>query len=249
MLYREKFMRPIAHRGLHNGADGRLENTTPAFVAAMLKGYGIECDLRPAAGGLPVVFHDLTIDRLMEGTGAVANLVPAEVRWLKYRGQDSHMLTFADLLHLVEGRVPLLVEIKSEWSPPDRAFLSAIADIANAYMGPIALMSFDPDVMAVMREKTPDIPLGIISGNYEGDGWWRDKLSAERCRALAHLELSGPVAPDFYAYHVKDLPNPAVQHAREVLKKPIFTWTVRSTQDRDIAAAHADAPIFEGFEP
>lgn len=249
MLDRAQFLRPIAHRGLHNAADGRIENTAPAFVAAILKGYGIECDLQPAAGGLPVVFHDETIDRLMEGSGPVANLVPAEVRWLKYRGQNSHMLTFADLLRLVDGRMPLLVEIKSEWAPPDRAFLSAVADLVAAYTGPIALMSFDPDVMAVLREKAPSVPRGIISGSYAGDGWWSEKLTPERRTALANLELSGPAEPDFFAYHVKDLPTPATKNVREVLKKPLFTWTVRTPEDRATANAWADAPIFEGFEP
>jgi glycerophosphoryl diester phosphodiesterase len=249
MDYGDKFKVPFAHRGLHNAAEGRIENTVPAFVAAMLKGYGIECDLRPAAGGLPVVFHDEEIDRLMEGKGLLANLVPAEVRWLKYRGQNSHMITFADLLKLVEGRVPLLVEIKSEWAPPDRSFLSQIADLANNYMGPIALMSFDPDVMAVMKEKTPDIPRGIISGSYQGEGWWNDKLTPYRQRQLANLEFSGPAEPDFYAYHVKDLAAPAVQHWRKYSGKPLFTWTVRSAEDRGMAAKYADVPIFEGFEP
>ena len=74
MLDRPTFLRPIAHRGLHDAAKGIVENTMPAFEAAIAKGYGIECDLQPAAGGTPLVFHDLELGRLTQGTGAVTEL-------------------------------------------------------------------------------------------------------------------------------------------------------------------------------
>ena len=69
MLDRKTFLRPIAHRGLHSAKRGIIENTEPAFAEAIAKGYGIECDLRPATGGLPIVFHDETLNRLVEGRG------------------------------------------------------------------------------------------------------------------------------------------------------------------------------------
>jgi len=72
MLDRAAFIRPIAHRGLHSARKGIIENTGPAFEAAIAKGYGIECDVRAAADGLPVVFHDERLNRLVEGRGPVA---------------------------------------------------------------------------------------------------------------------------------------------------------------------------------
>lgn len=118
MFDRDAFLRPIAHRGLHCPKHGRIENTAPAFEAAISKGYGIECDLRPAAGGLPIVFHDDTLDRLVAGKGPLANPTPASLKALTYKDGNTRILTFADLLDLVGGAVPLLVEIKSEWTPP-----------------------------------------------------------------------------------------------------------------------------------
>lgn len=252
MLDRATFLRPIAHRGLHDAATGVIENTGSAFTAAIAAGYGIECDLRPAAGGLPIVFHDATLDRLVAGSGAVARLGVPDLGALRYRDADEPILTFADLLELVDGAVPLLVEIKSEWQSPDARFLGEIARLTAAYRGPVALMSFDPDVMAHVRELAPAVARGIVSGRYRNDdaeGWWGDVLTPERQERLTHLLESAPAAPDFYAYHVAALPTPVVRFVREVLGMPVFTWTVRTEADREHAARWADAPIFEGIRP
>lgn len=252
-LDRAAFIRPIAHRGLHDAKRGIVENTGPAFEAALARGLGIECDLRPARGGWPLVFHDETLDRLVDGTGAVSELAPADLARLRYRGAPATpILTFADLLDLVAGRVPLLVEIKSEWTPPDADFLGLVASLAASYRGPLALMSFDPDVMAALAALAPKIPRGIVAGVYRrGDveGWWDERLTPERQERLSHLLESAAASPDFYAYHVAALPTPVTRYVREVQGLPLFTWTVRTAKDRTIAAKWADAPIFEGFEP
>ena len=109
------FLRPIAHRGLHDRAQGRIENTAPAFLAAIDKGYGIECDLQAAEDGTPMVFHDEKLDRLVAASAARSRPIgrPASRR-LRYKGQDEHILTFAEFLELVDGRVPLLVEVKAQ---------------------------------------------------------------------------------------------------------------------------------------
>jgi glycerophosphoryl diester phosphodiesterase len=249
MLERAAFLRPIAHRGLHDCARGIIENTAPAFDAAVHKGYGIECDLRPAGGGLPIVFHDETLNRLIEGKGPVSDLSPQHLKRLRYKACDTSILTFGELLDLVDGSVPLLAEIKSEWTPPDLAFLKRIAKLANSYQGPLALMSFDPDVMAALRELAPSVPRGIVSGSFSGAGWWHRKVSKRRAARLRDLLESGDATPDFYAYQISALPRPVTEYVRKVQGLPLFTWTVRSTTHRVHAAKYADAMIFEGFEP
>jgi len=250
MLDRAKFLRPIAHRGLHDRARGIIENTAPAFAAALAKGYGIECDLRPIAGGFPVVFHDDTMERLLDAEGPIADLLPSDLAWVHYKGQpDNRILSFAGLLEMVAGRVPLLVELKSEWEPPNLSFVKQVTDLAGAYKGPIALMSFDTALMAAVRQAAPGIARGIVSGSYAGEGWWDDKLDKTRRYRLANLMDSEAVEPDFYAYEVAALPTRMTSFAREVQALPLFTWTVRTQKDREHAAAHADAMIFEGFEP
>lgn len=248
---RSQFVRPIAHRGFHNLDAGRVENSQTAFEAAIAHGFGIECDLRPAAGGLPVVFHDETLERVTTATGAIADYSAEGLRHVRYPKCKTPVMTFAALLDLVAGRVPVLAEIKSEWTPPNQAFLIEIARLATAYNGPLALMSFDPAVMVVVRSLAPAVPRGLVSGSYKdgnGETWWADKINTARGDALANLLESGPVDPAFYAYHVKDLPTPVTRYARQVLGLPLFTWTVRTAADRDTTAKWADAPIFEGGE-
>lgn len=255
-LDRTAFIRSIAHRGLHDTNRGIVENTAPAFEAAIARGCGIECDLRPASGGWPIVFHDETLDRLVDGAGPVAALMPADLARLRYRAAPAtSLMSFADLLDLVRGRVPLLVELKSEWTPPDADFLGLVTSLASSYRGPLALMSFDPAVMVAMRELAPTVPRGIVSGDYmraDGDGddhWWHDKLSRARAERLTHLLESGPVAPSFYSYDVRALPTYVTHYAREMLGLPLFTWTVRTESDLAVTREHADAPTFEGFLP
>lgn len=249
MLDRAAFLRPIAHRGLHDAKRGIVENTGPAFEAAIAKGYGIECDVRPAAGGLPIVFHDEMMERLVAGRGPVAKISERELKTLRYRISGAPILSFAALLELVRGRVPLLVEVKSEWEPPQKTFLSKIATAAAAYNGPIAVMSFDPVIMIGLKSFAPDVPRGMISGSYKGSGWWSRRITRKRAALLRDLLESGPVEPDFYAYDVNALPTPVTEYARAVEGLPLFTWTVRSPKQRRIAANWADAMIFEGFEP
>jgi glycerophosphoryl diester phosphodiesterase len=249
MLNHTAFLRPIAHRGLHNAKRGIIENTAPAFEAAIAKGYGIECDVRPAAEGLPVVFHDEGLSRLVAARGPVAKVTERQLQSLRHRVGGAPIQTFTELLELVSGRVPLLVEIKSEWHPTQKSFLGKLAVAASAYRGPIALMSFDPAVMTVMRALAPNLPRGVISGSYIGAGWWSRRISGKRAAALRDLLESGPVAPDFYAYDVNALPTPVTEYARLVQGLPLFTWTVRTAKQRRITATFADAMIFEGFEP
>ena len=249
MRDRAAFLRPIAHRGLHDAGSGIAENTGAAFEAAIANGYGIECDLRPAGCATPMVFHDLDLDRLIEGRGPLAAHDAPALKRMRYRTGPGGMLDFADLLALVAGRVPLLVEIKSEWDAPDARYLEAIARSAAGYRGPLGLMSFDPAVMTGIRALAPHVPRGIVSGGFEGEGWWRDRIGAERAFALSNFLESAPVAPDFYAYDVKALPTPVTRFVREVLGLPLFTWTVRTPEERATAARWADAPIFEGYKP
>ena len=244
-----EFVRPIAHRGLHDITLGRIENTAPAFEAAIAAGFGIECDLRPASDGTPFVFHDRMLDRLVEATGPIASYSPSKLSVLRYRNQNTPLLSFGDLLELVAGKVPLLVEIKSDWDAPDSQFLAAVADLSLGYRGPLALMSFDPAVMAAMRNLAPGLPRGIVSGSYEGPEWWSEAIDSERAFRLRHCLEAGPAQPSFIAYHVDDLPTPVTRFAREVMRLPVFAWTVRTEAQLRHAAAWADAPIFEGCDP
>lgn len=249
-LDRDLFVRPIAHRGLHHAATGITENSHAAFAAARDAGYGIECDLRPIAGGLPVVFHDETLDRLTGATGTLADQSADDLARLRLVC-GGPVPTFAGLLEQIGGAVPLLVEVKSEWTPPDEPFLTAIAGLASAYLGPLALMSFDPAVVARLATLAPTVPRGLVSGSYRaasGDDWWHDRLPPARAASLRDLADLDAVGGAFCAYEVGALPAAATERVRRD-GRPVFTWTVRNAAERTRADRHADAMIFEGFRP
>lgn len=249
MLDRATFIRPIAHRGLHAAARGVIENSGPAFEAAVAAGYGIECDLQPAADGTAMVFHDRALARLVDAPGNTTDHGPDELKGLRYKGDPkARILRLKDLLALVQGKVPLLIEVKSDWSAPDPRFMAAITADLEGYRGPAAIMSFDPTVIAALRPLLPRLQRGVVSGIYD-ESWREGKLDPEQAYRLSHLIDSRPAAPDFFAYHVKALPSPVTRFLREGLGIPLFTWTVRTPADLATAAQWADAPIFEDIDP
>jgi glycerophosphoryl diester phosphodiesterase len=249
MFDRATFLRPIAHRGLHSTAAGVIENSAPAFEAAIAAGYGIECDLQPAADGAAMVFHDESLSRLVDAPGRICELSPQELSRLCYRGDaKARILRLAELLELVAGRVPILVDVKSAWETPDPRFISAIACDLAAYRGAVAIMSFDPAMVAALKPRLPGIPRGIVSGLYDAS-WSGGKLDEARSYRLSHLIESRAAEPDFFAYNVEALPTAVTRFLREGLGVPLFAWTVRTPEDLDRARVWADAPIFEDIDP
>jgi glycerophosphoryl diester phosphodiesterase len=247
-LDRAAFARPIAHRGWHDQANGRLENTAPAFRAAIEKGYGIECDLQAAEDGTPMVFHDPTLDRLVAASGPIAAYSPRSLVRLRYKGQDEKILTFAQLLELVGGRVPLLVEVKRNGAPR-LDFLEGIARQATAYQGPIALMSFDRGTVAALGELAPTVPRGLVIGGRQLiASLWAGRSHRRESPAASRLFGSAPEGVAFYAVQIKLVAVARVWMSRRAQDLPLFTWTVKTPRQRARAARWADAPIFEGYE-
>ncbi|WP_210247373.1 glycerophosphodiester phosphodiesterase family protein [Blastochloris sulfoviridis] len=239
--------RPIAHRGLHDAADGVVENTLSACAAAAAAGYAIEVDLQLSADGEAMVFHDDTLDRLTEATGPVAERTAAELKAVRYRATDDGMMRFSELLSLVSGHVPLIVELKSRFDG-DLRLVRRAAEIAAPYGGRLAMMSFDPALVAALRTLAPGIVRGITAERHYADPEWTG-LSAMRKQVLGNL-LHWPASrPQFVAFCVGDLPTVATELARRALAVPVLTWTVRTQKDRARAERWADQMIFEGFRP
>ena len=243
-------VRPIAHRGLHvkavGSVGGIIENTASAFEAAIARGYGIECDLQPADDNTPVVFHDDTLDRLTASTGPLTAYTARSLRRVKMHDTQDRILLLTELLELVAGRVPLLIEIKSDWRDDNGAFARAIAPLLKSYKGPYGLMSFDPRRVAPFAQLLPGVPCGIVAGGIRMDLHVVPWLRRWTTRRLWHNDL---VQPDFLAYYVRGLPSAAAGLRQRPPGLPLFTWTVRTAADRAKALRHADAMIFEGFEP
>jgi glycerophosphoryl diester phosphodiesterase len=243
------FLRPIAHRGLHNLRKGRIENTAPAFEAAIAKDYGIECDLQAAEDGTPMVFHDETLERLVGLPAKIATWSVASLGRLRYKGQDERILKFTEFLDLVDGRTPILVEVKRNRRPSPGSFLQKIARIAGTYRGPLALMSFNPEIVTALAELAPRIPRGPVAGTHQmRPGWWMTPSREAKVAAVGRLLGRAPTSAAFYAVDVKMLHAAWTWRGRAAPDLPLFSWTIRSARERTAAAKWADAPIFEGYE-
>ncbi len=237
--------RPIAHRGLHD--KGRIENSATAIQATIDAGFAIEVDLQCARDGLPVVFHDHDLDRLTAATGGVAARDAAELLAIPLRGSTDRILSLPALLALVDGKVPLVIEVKSTWGGDPRYELNIAAEL-RSYRGQVAVMSFDPNCVASFRTLLPTLPRGLISERFEDRRYWSE-LSAAKRFAMRHLLTAALARPDFIAYDIKALPALTPAIARNIFGLPLLTWTVRTEAERQRARRYADAMIFEGVVP
>ena len=239
--------RPIAHRGLHDEAKGIVENSASAVRAAMGAGFAVEVDLQCAAGHMPVVFHDATLDRLTAETGLVAARDADALTNISLRNSPDKILSLPALLALVNGHVPLVLEVKSTWTR-DGKFEANIANLLAPYPGPIAVMSFDPHSVAAFREIAPHLPRGLVADRFDDPQHW-SHLPFWRRLAMRHLLTSAIARPNFIAYDIGALPAIAPLAAKLVFGLPLITWTVRTKEERERALRYADAMIFEGIRP
>ena len=237
--------RPIAHRGLHEAACGIIENMPAAFAAAIAGNYGIETDLQISADGEAMVHHDDALGRLAAGEGALRDLTAACLKQVAFKATGEHMMTLGELCDLVAGRATLMLELKSRFDGDLRIAARAAAVLAP-YGGPVGVGSFDPALICELRRIAPHLARGIIAERHYDHPEWRS-LGPTRRLELAFLMHGWASRPDFLAYRVSDLTAVAPRMARHMFGLPLLTWTVRSDEDRAIAARYADQIIFEGF--
>jgi glycerophosphoryl diester phosphodiesterase len=238
--------RPIAHRGLHDRARGIIENMPAAAQAAVSGNFGIECDIQLTADGEAMVHHDDALGRLTEGSGALLGMTSGQLRAVKFKDTPERMMSLGDLCALVDGRVPLVIEVKSHFDG-DRKLVTRMLEVLASYSGPVAGMSFDPDQVLALREKMPALPRGIISQRNYDEDFWRKKLTLEQRRSMQHLHHAFRTRPHFVAYSVDQLPAAAPWVARNIFGLALLTWTVRTPEQRARADRYADQMIFEGF--
>ena len=223
-----------AHRGLHS--PGSPENSLAAFALAAEGGLGIECDIQRSRDGEAMLLHDWELERLTGVQGPLAAHDAADLAQIAFTDGGHFIARLADLLELVAGRVPVLVEIKSRRGYDVKRSCRAVARALDGYYGDVAVMSFDPRVPNWFAHHCPGPVRGLVMRE--------DDVGMTQQAWQRHLAL-WIARPEFIAYHVAALPNRMVAGLRE-RGLPVLTWTVDSPQARAIAAAHADAAIAEG---
>jgi glycerophosphoryl diester phosphodiesterase len=244
------FPHPIAHRGLHDISKGVIENTASAFEAAIAGGYAIECDVQLSSDGIPYIFHDDELERLVGRPGRSDEITMAEVGALPLLGSSTgdRPQTFVQFLDQIAGRTLLQIELKRQYSPEKtEALAREVAAALAGYQGENVIESFDPNLLIAMRKAGYRGKLGIITYSWKIDAWDGD-IPLGRKLALRHL-LHWPMTRfDFISCHDVALDLPAVRffHALGV---PVTAWTVKSQAQADKALTRADQLVFEGFVP
>lgn len=229
---------PIAHRGLHDKVSP--ENSLSAFQKAIDAGYPIELDVQLIADGTVVVFHDSSLSRLTDNDGYLKFLNKADLDLLTLKDSKEKIPTFQEVLELVNGQVPLLIEIKSEGKVGELE--KKVIEMLKAYNGEYAICSFNPYVLEYFYKHAPDIPRGQLAGFLKGE-----KLSFFKKYALKRMLLNKKIShPNFISYEAKRLPNRFVKRYKSL---PLLAWTIRSESEYLKVVKYCDNVIFEGFEP
>ncbi|MFA7432590.1 MAG: glycerophosphodiester phosphodiesterase family protein [Gemmobacter sp.] len=238
---------PIAHRGYHDRAAGRIENSRAAFRAAIDAGYGIELDLQLSADGRAMVFHDHALERLTGLGGTVHTSTAAELGAIRLLDSEEGIPTFREVLDLVAGRVPLLVEIKDQDGAmgPNVGALeaAACADLAG-YDGPVALMSFNPHSVAALARHAPGIPRGLTTSGFAPEQ--SKPLSPAVCERLRGIPDYDRVGASFISHHWQDLSRPRVAELKAA-GAALLCWTIRRPEEETEARRIAQNITFEGY--
>ncbi len=230
-----------AHRGLHD--EIRPENSLAAFRAAIEAGYGIELDVRLTADKIPVVFHDDTAARVCGAEEKISDMTLDVLRGLRLSGTEEQIPTFAEVLSLVAGQVPILVELKGENGNTE--VCERAAELLDNYDGVFSVESFNPLYLSWFREHRPVYFRGLLYTNLFKEKtahkpWLKFLLGAMFLNFLAR--------PDFIAYnHLYPAEFP-LWLCRRFFRLPCMTWTVRDEQTC-MHCPQDDALIFEHFTP
>lgn len=249
-LSAEFWARPFAHRGLHERAAGRPENSMAAFEAAITQGYAIELDVQPSADGEAMVFHDYTMERLTAATGRIEAQTAETLRETALTGGGT-IPDLASVLAMIAGRVPVLIETKDQsgdFGETDGALERRVCDIVRAggYARTCAVMSFNPYAIKMVQDYAPELMRGLVSYDFEHPH--DAHVPADHRRALADLTMLKDCAADFVSYGAISLHAPVIDRIRAT-GMPFFTWTIRSKDAATAALTRCDQVTFEGFLP
>ena len=230
-----------AHRGLWNGE--RPENSLPAFRAAVESGYGIETDVHITRDDQLVVFHDDTLQRMCGDPRKISDCTLEELRALRLAGTDQLIPTLDECLNTVGGRVPLLVEIKTD--PRVLRLCELLDERMRAYSGLYMIESFDPRAVQWYRRHRPAVLRGQLTfGLVKPSKTPKTVLS----RMLASQIMNVMGRPDFIAAEA------VTAHSLPLRLLRLFpahwaAWTVRSQDEMDRLKDRYEIQIFERFIP
>ena len=232
-----------AHRGLHDNGSDAPENSLRAFERAAAAGYGIELDVRLTKDGVPVVFHDETLKRVCGAEGTLRQRTFEELQALSLFGTDQKIPRLEDVLKLVDGKVPLIVELKTEGT--DVSVCPAADRLLSVYQGLYCVESFNPLGLLWYRRNRNGVVRGQLADAYHKEGKYRGPLYF----LLENLMLNWLGKPDFIAYNHRYPRMLSRILCRRLFGSAAAAWTIRSREELEEAKKQFDLYIFDSFLP
>lgn len=238
--------RRIAHRGLHDNKGAAPENSIAAFQKAIQGEYGIELDVRLSKDGIPVVIHDASLRRVAGVNRKVADLTVEEIRAYPLFDTDQRVPTLSEALTLIDGKVPLVVEVKI--SGDDDALCKETEAELKKYQGDYVVISFSPFVLRWFKKNAPDVLRGQLSMDFF-DPWKQRKESWPVKFAQTNLLTNCISKPDFIAYDFREAEKLPLTLSRKLFHAKTAAWTIRNEDELNYADEYFDIVVFEGFLP
>lgn len=233
-----------AHRGLYDNEHGIPENSMAAFRRAVDKGYGIELDVHLTADNQLVVFHDDTLTRMCGMNKKISSFLYSDLMQLRLLGTEEGIPLFKDVLELIDGKVPLIIELKVDGSNQN-LLCPLVWQLLSRYKGDYCIESFHPFVLQWFKRHEPQVVRGQLSCNFFKENPHCDIVLF----LMSNLMTNFFTHPDFIAYKYLDLDNPAVIYNRKLFHIMTVVWTIPGKPTYDRFKNKVDAMIFEGFEP
>lgn len=249
MIHRADFEpfkdRLYAHRGLYDNAGDAPENSLNAFQKAVDMGFGIELDVQLTADDILVVCHDFDLKRICGVDKKVRDLTYEELQQYHILESDQTIPKFSDVLGLIDGQVPLIIEYKMPGADTKTCRLAD--EMLHSYEGVYCVESFNPMAVFWYRNNRSDILRGFLSDSFVKEGYRDYPMPAYE--VLHHLLLNFLIKPDFIAYDAKYYNDLSRRICRDVYKAPAVAWTIQSQQELEDRSGDFDIFIFDSFLP
>lgn len=236
--------RYYTHRGLHQNQSITPENSLTAFQLAVEKGFGIELDVQLSKDGIPVVFHDFNLKRVCGIDKNINQLTFHELRQLSLFNSNEKIPHLQEVIDLVDGQVPLIIEIKTKHI--DISVCHSILPILDNYKGIYCIESFNPLIVLWYKKNCPHVVRGQLSTNYLKSNPKQNKILSF---VLQNLLFNFITKPNFICYNYEYRRSISFALCRKLYKVPTIAYTIPSKIELDNCVNYFDLFIFEGFLP
>lgn len=229
----------ITHRGMHDSKKGIPENSIIAFERSVEHNYIIEMDLHILKDNSVVVFHDDNLKRMTGIDKHLSETTYEEIKDLKLQNTDNYIPLFKDVLEVISGKVPIVIELKydAKFGLLERETMNILKD----YKGEYAIQSFNPLTVYWFKRKYPNVIRGQLASEFKNH-----KISLLEKLVLKNMLFNIFTKPDFISYDINGLKQKSVQ--KYMGKKTILGWTVRTKEEKERAEKYCDNLICDNVE-